>query len=69
MVRESGIRNLDFILDISDDQAFWMRGQQELHDAKAGLGSHRGEHVRVSGDMVDIWLGVYRFHISMIAEI
>src|ERR1700745_2964135 len=66
MVGESGIGDVEFLLDFADHEAFGMRLQQELHDAQAGFGAHGREHIRVTGDLVG---GELAGHISIIAEI
>ena len=35
VVRERGIGDVDFGLNIADDQAFGFRGHEQLHDAEA----------------------------------
>jgi len=66
MVGESGIGDVEFLLDFADHKALGMRLQQELHDAQAGFGAHGREHIRVTGDLVGRELAG---HISIIAEI
>src|SRR5437660_2152354 len=66
MVGESGIGDVEFLLDFADHKALGMRLQQELHDAQAGFGAHGREHIRVTGDLVGRELAR---HISIIAEI
>jgi hypothetical protein len=68
-VGEGGIGNVEFLLDFADDQAIGMRGQEQLHDAQPGLGSHRREHIRVSDNLFGGLLRGERIHISIIAEI
>ncbi len=56
------------VLNVADNEAFGMRGQQKLHDAKTRFGAHGGEHVGVTSDLVEIGFG-WRLHISIFAEI
>ena len=58
MMGERGVGDVEFLLNFADDQAFGMRGEQELHDAQAGFGAHGGKHVRVLGDLVGGMFGV-----------
>jgi hypothetical protein len=46
-----------------------MGGQQELHDPKARLGSHRREHVGIFGHLFGGHLDSRAHHISIFAEL
>ncbi len=50
MVGERGVGDFEFTLNLADDQAFRMGGEQQLHDAESRLGSHGGKHIGVFGD-------------------
>ena len=52
MVGKRGAGDIEFGLDVSDDQAVGMGGEEQLHDAKAGFGAHGGEHVGEAGDVL-----------------
>jgi hypothetical protein len=69
MVRERRAGNLEFFLNIPDDEAFGMRGQQQLHDAQARFGSHGREHVGVPGDLVCTGIFGGTPHMSIVLEI
>src|SRR5204863_9974720 len=75
MMRQRRIRNVELNADIADDQALGMRGEQKLHDAQPGLGSHRRKHVRVTRNLFGIVFSLGSRHtntsviISMILEI
>ena len=62
MMRERGVGNAQFALNLADHQAVGMRGKEQLHDAEPRLGSHGGEHIGVSGDLFgsffDFWAAV-----------
>ena len=55
-----------FRLDVADDHAVWVRGEQQPKDSQPRLGAEGGEHVRVTGDV-----GVRDLHnyISTLIEI
>ena len=64
-VRERGIGDVDFGLDVADDHALGFSGHEQLHDAQARFGAHGGEHVGETGD----WSGGGVRHVSIILEI
>lgn len=47
MMRKGGVWNAELALNLTYHQALGVSGEQELHDAKPGFGSHGGEHVGV----------------------
>ena len=75
VMRERGIRDIQFSLNVADDEAFRMRREEHLHDAQARLSAHGGKHVGVLGDALAIFLGLgdeFRLgggHISIFAAI
>ena len=69
VVRKSGVRNIQFGLDVANDQPLGMRREQQLHDAKTGFGAHRGKHVSVFRDVFRIVINYSGCHISIIAGI
>src|SRR5258707_3758010 len=54
MVRKRGARDLEFVLNLGDDQAFRVRGKQQLHDAQPRLGAHGRKHVGVARDTLAV---------------
>jgi hypothetical protein len=68
MVREGGIGDIQLGLHLAHNQSFGMRGEQELHDAKASLGAHGGKHVGVAGH-ARASFAQGRLHISTLLEI
>ena len=65
VVRERGIGDVDFGLDVADDHALGFSGHQKLHDAKARFGAHGGKHISEAGDLS----GRHGRHDSIILEI
>ena len=69
VVRERGVGDVQIFLNVTYDEPLGMGGEQELHDAKAGLGAHGGKHVGELGDVFGGRLSGCRRHISIVAEI
>src|SRR4051812_25917805 len=63
MMRERGVRYLEFSADFTDYQAVRVGGEQQAHDAESRLRSHRGQHVGVARD---VFRARRSFHISII---
>src|SRR5690349_4814991 len=68
-MRESGIGNLQFSLDVPDDQSLRMRRQEQLHDPQPRLRAHRREHICILRHRLRPLLVGSTFHISIFAEI
>jgi hypothetical protein len=56
-------------LDFADHQAFGVSGEEQAHDAEAGLGSHGGEHVGVAGYVLGLLSGSHYFYDSRNMEV
>src|SRR5438270_2362373 len=66
MMRQRGIRDIEFSLDFVYDHAVGISRQEHLHDAETGFGTDRGKHVGKAGNLFGIdcvW------HVSIVAEI
>lgn len=60
MVRQSGIWNFQFFLNLTDDEALGMGGQQQLHDPQARFSAHCREHIGILGHSFYGFLGLRR---------
>jgi hypothetical protein len=69
VVGKSRIRDVQFLLDITDYKPVGMRGKQQPHDPQAGLGPHGRQHIRILGDLIRESLVLPFCHISIFAEI
>jgi hypothetical protein len=69
MMRKSRGGDVEFVLDLADDKAIGMRGEQKLHDAETWLCAHGGEHVSEASDLIGTSLDGSSAHASIIAEI
>jgi len=67
-VRQRGIGDVDFALNISNNAPVRMRRKKNLHNAQPGLSSHGRKHVRKLRDLIQI-LSNWFWHISIILEI
>jgi hypothetical protein len=68
VVRQSGIRDVQFFLNLADDETLGVGGQEQLHDPKPGFGPDCGEHIRVPRYLLSSFPDVGSRHISIIAE-
>jgi hypothetical protein len=69
MVGQSGIWNFQFFLNLTNDEALGMGGQQQLHDPQARLSAHCREHIGILSHSFYGFLGLGGWHVSIIAEI
>jgi hypothetical protein len=65
MVRKSGRRDVEFILNFASDHSGGVSGEKQTHNLQAGLGAESGEAIGRAGNEECVGLG----HISIIAEI
>jgi hypothetical protein len=50
MMRKGGSCNIQFALNVADNEALRVGCQQKLHNAQPGFGSHSGQHISEAGN-------------------